>query len=210
VVSNGRVLYGVGSGWMKAEFRRLGIPFKERAAITEEYLRAMKELWSAEAPRFSGKYVSFDDVAAMPKPVQKPGIPIYVGGFGAGPFRRIAELGDGWLPMSLSPKDVVKGLAELKPLMEKRGRDPKSLWVGVSGLDIGAGETRKWQHDVLGANSPIEMPPPVDTIPQAIDLAGQFQRAGANYMSVSFRWRSAAELGDKLEQFAREAMPAFR
>jgi len=50
VVSNGRVLYGVGSGWMKAEFRRLGIPFNKRASITEEYLRAMKELWSAEAP----------------------------------------------------------------------------------------------------------------------------------------------------------------
>ncbi len=90
VVSSGRVLYGVGSGWMKAEFRRLGISFKERAAITEEYLRAMKELWSAEAPRFSGKYVSFEDVAAFPKPVQQPGIPIYIGGFGDGPFRRVA------------------------------------------------------------------------------------------------------------------------
>jgi probable F420-dependent oxidoreductase len=209
VVSNGRVLYGVGSGWMKAEFKRLGIPFKERAAITEEYLRAIKELWSADAPRFAGKYVSFDDVAALPKPVQKPGIPIYIGGFGAGPFRRIAELGDGWLPMSLSPKDVVKGLDQIKPLMEKRGRDPQSLWVGVTGLDIGAGATRKWQHDVLGANSPVEMPPPVDTIAQAVDLAGEFLRAGARYMSVSFRWRSAAELADKLEQFAREAMPAF-
>jgi probable F420-dependent oxidoreductase len=210
VVSNGRVLYGVGSGWMKAEFRRLGIPFKERAAITEEYLRVMKELWLADSPRFSGKYISFDDVAAFPKPVQKNGIPIIIGGFGDGPFRRIAALGDGWFPMSLSPKDVVKGLGQIRQLMEKQGRDPQSLWVGVSGLDIGAGETRKWQHDVMGANSPVEMPPPVDTIPQAMDLAAQFQRAGANYMSVSFRWRSASELADKLEQFAREAMPAFR
>jgi hypothetical protein len=80
----------------------------------------------------------------------------------------------------------------------------------VSGLDIGAGETRKWQHDVLGANSPVEMPPPVDTITAAIDLAGEYARAGANYVSVSFKWRSASELADKLEQFAREAMPAFR
>jgi hypothetical protein len=210
VVSNGRVLYGVGSGWMKAEFRRLAIPFRERAAITEEYLRAMKELWTAETPRFAGKYISFDDVAALPKPVQKGGIPIYIGGFGDGPFRRVAAIGDGWYPMSLSPKDVVKGLGQIKPLMEKQKRDPKSLWVGVSGLDIGGGETRKWQHDVLGANSPVEMPPPVDTIAQAIDLAGEYQRAGTRYMSVSFKWRSAHELADKLEQFAREAMPAFR
>jgi probable F420-dependent oxidoreductase len=211
VVSNGRVRYGVGSGWMKAEFRRLGISFKERAAITEEYLRAMKELWTADAPRFAGKYVSFDDVSAFPKPVQKGGIPIYIGGFGDGPFRRVATLGDGWIPMSLSPKDVVKGLSQIKPLMEKQGRDPRSLWVGVSGgLDIGAGETRKWQHDVLGANSPVEMPPPVESIRQAVDVTGEYLRAGATYMSVSFKWRSAAELSDNLEQFAREVMPAFR
>jgi probable F420-dependent oxidoreductase len=210
VVSNGRVLYGVGSGWMKAEFKRLGIPFNKRASITEEYLRAMKELWSAESPSFSGKYISFENVAAFPKPVQKPGIPIIIGGFGDGPFRRVATVGDGWYPMSLSPKDVVKGLNQIKPLMEQQARDPASLWIGVSGLDIGGGETRKWQHDVLGENSPIEMPPPVDTIAQAVDLAGEYVRAGARYMSVSFKWRSANELADKLEQFAREAMPAFR
>jgi len=95
--------------------------------------------------------------------------------------------------------------------MEKQGRDPQPLWIGVSGgLDIGAGETRKWQHDVLGEHSPVEMPPPVDSIRQAIDVTGEYQRAGATYMSVSFKWRSAKELADKLEEFAREAMPAFR
>ncbi len=132
------------------------------------------------------------NVAAFPKPVQKPGIPIYIGGFGDGPFRRVAALGDGGYPMSLSPKDVIKGLSLIRPLMEKQGRDPASLWVGVSGLDIGGGETRKWQHDVLGQNSPVEMPPPVDTIAQAVDLAGEYLRAGARYMSVSFKWRSSA------------------
>jgi probable F420-dependent oxidoreductase len=211
VVSNGRVLYGIGSGWMKAEFKRLGIPFKERAAITEEYLRAMKELWTADAPSISGKYVSFDNVAAHPKPVQKGGIPIFIGGFGDGPFRRVATLGDGWFPMSLSPKDVVRGLSQIKPLMEKQGRDPKSLWVGVTGgLDIGAGETRKWQHDVLGERSPLEMPPPVENLRQAVDVAGEYLRAGANYMSVSFKWSNANELAEKLEHFARDVMSAFR
>jgi probable F420-dependent oxidoreductase len=212
VGSNGRVLYGVGSGWMKAEFRRLGIPFKERAAITAEYLRAMKELWTADAPRFSGKYVSFEDVSAFPKPVQKRGIPIYIGGFGDGPFRRVAALGDGWYPMSLSPKDVTRGLGQIKSLMEKQGRDPDSLWIGVTGLDIGAGmETRKWSHDVMtSAGSEVDMPPAVESMQQAVDVAGQYLRAGAHYMSVSVQWRTAPELADKLEQFAREVMPAFR
>jgi Luciferase-like monooxygenase len=197
---------------MKAEFRRLGIPFKERAAITEEYLRAMKELWTADAPRFSGKYISFDDVSAAPKPVQKPAIPIYIGGFGDGPFRRVATLGDGWYPMTLSPKDVVRGLGQIKPAMEKLGRDPRSLWVGVSGLDIGGGmETRKWQHNVLDASGTVVEPPPAaETMAQAVDVAGQYLDAGADYMSVSFQWRTAPELADKLEHFAQEVMPAFR
>jgi alkanesulfonate monooxygenase SsuD/methylene tetrahydromethanopterin reductase-like flavin-dependent oxidoreductase (luciferase family) len=138
------------------------------------------------------------------------GTPKSFGGFGDGPFRRVASVGDGWYPMSLSPKDVVRGLIQIRPMMEKKGRDPESLWVGVSGLDKGAGETRKWQHDVLGANSSVEMPPVVDTIAQAIDLAGEYAHAGAHYVSVSFKWRSANELADKLEQFAREAIPAFR
>src|SRR5262249_26947074 len=155
---------------------------------TEEYLHAIKELWTSEAPRFSGKYISFEDVAAFPKPLQKPGIPIYIGGFGEGPFRRVATLGGGWDPMSPSPQEVVRGLGQIRQLMEKQGRDPGLLWVGVAGLDIGSSETRKWQHDVLGANSPVEMPPAVETISQAIDLAGEYSRAGANYMSVSFKW----------------------
>ena len=212
VVSNGRVLYGVGSGWMKAEFRRLGIPYKERAAITEEYLRAMKELWTSDAPRFAGKFVSFEDVSAFPKPVQKNGIPIYIGGFGDGPFRRVASVGDGWYPMSLSPNDVTRGLAQIRPQMEKLGRDPQSLWIGVSSLEIGGDmETRKWSHDVMGANATkVEMPPAAENMAQAVDIAGQYARAGAHYMSVSMQWRTAPELADKLEQFAREVMPAFR
>ena len=63
---------------------------------------------------------------------------------------------------------------------------------------------------MLGEHSPVEMPPPVDSISQAVDVAGEYQRAGATYMSVAFKWRSAPELADKLEEFAREVMPAFR
>lgn len=212
VVSNGRVLYGVGSGWMKAEFRRLGIAFNQRASITEEYLRAMKELWTSDSPRFSGKHVSFEDVSAFPRPVQKGGIPIYIGGFGDGPFRRVASLGDGWYPMTLSPRDVTRGLDLIRPQMEKLGRDPQSLWIGVSGLDIGGDmETRKWSHNVMDANAtPVEPPPVAETMAQAIDVAGKYARVGVNYMSVSMQWRTASELRDKLEQFAREVMPSFR
>ena len=66
LMSGGRIRLGVGAGWMRAEFRRLGIPYEERGAITDEYLRAMRELWTAERPSFAGRYVSFDDVSFPP------------------------------------------------------------------------------------------------------------------------------------------------
>src|SRR5262249_40035933 len=71
-VSNGRLILGVGTGWYEQEFERLGIPFAERGDITDEYARAMLELWTAERPSFEGRYVSFREVSFYPKPLQKP------------------------------------------------------------------------------------------------------------------------------------------
>jgi probable F420-dependent oxidoreductase len=117
VVSNGRLSCGVGTGWMRAEFRRLGIPFDERGAITDEYLRAMRELWTSEAPSFHGRYVSFEDVSFFPKPVQRPSIPLYIGGSGPRPLRRAAELGDGWFPMAATLAEIAAGVATIRERM---------------------------------------------------------------------------------------------
>ena len=73
VLSQGRLVVGVGVGWMREEFEALGLPpFEERGAVTDEYIRAFKELWTSDDPHFEGKYVSFDNISFLPKPVQNP------------------------------------------------------------------------------------------------------------------------------------------
>jgi hypothetical protein len=83
-MSSGRMMVTFGVGWLKPEFDLLGVPFRERGRIADEYLAAIIELWTSESPRFEGRYVSFRDIAFEPKPVQKPHLPVCIGG-GADP-----------------------------------------------------------------------------------------------------------------------------
>jgi probable F420-dependent oxidoreductase len=207
VLSGGRLLLGIGAGWMKAEFRRLGIPFDERGAITDEYLLAMKELWTSDAPTFHGRYVSFEDVSAFPRPLQQPHIPILVGGSGPRPLRRVAEIGDGWFPMTATIDDLRRGVEEIRSRMLEKGRDPSGLWVGYSGLGMGRDpETERMRQHV---GDTVEKPP-IRTPDEAIAAIEEYRAAGVTYLSVGFAWQTAAELMREMERFAREVMPAFR
>src|SRR3954447_19358280 len=101
VLSGGRVIAGVGAGWMKEEFAALGTPpFAERGAVTDEYIQAWKALWTEERPSMQGRYAQFDNVVFEPKPVSKPCPPIWVGGESARSLRRVVEHGDAWYPVS--------------------------------------------------------------------------------------------------------------
>src|SRR5215510_4107648 len=130
VVSGGRVIFGAGVGWMEEEFRLLGVPFKERATRTREYIAVMKEVWSKESPRFNGKYVQIDkDLHFAPRPVQKPHQPISVGGESTPALKRVAEFGDGWHIGPVALEEVKPRFAELQTLMEKAGRDFSKLEI---------------------------------------------------------------------------------
>jgi probable F420-dependent oxidoreductase len=206
LLSNGRVRLGAGAGWMKAEFRRLNIAFDERAAITDEYLAAMKELWANDAPRFSGKYISFDDVNFFPKPVNRH-IPIYVGGTGPRPFQRVAALGDGWFPMTANVDVIRSGIADISERMARLGRDPSRLWVGYTGLSMGSDEQTAAMRSHVAAE--VAHDGPARTPAEAIERIHRFREAGVTFLSVGFSWRTATELIDRMEHFAAEVMPAF-
>lgn len=206
-VSNGRIRLGIGVGWMTAEFKRLGIPFNERGAITDEYLQVMQELWANDSPSFEGRYVAFRDVSFFPKPVRRS-IPIYVGGTGAGPFRRAARFGDGWIPMTASIEELRAGRAEIERQMRELGRNPADLAVSF-GLSMGEDpETAAMRHHVDGA--PVPGTPPRRTPAEAIELLRAYQDAGVTHVTVAVPWRNAEELKSGLREFAREVMPAFR
>ncbi len=103
-LSGGRVVLGVGAGWLAEESAALGVPFAERGAMTDEYLAAMRELWTSPAPSFAGKYTRFSGLKFEPKPVQQPHPPIWVGGHGRASLRRAAEIGAAWHPINRSPR----------------------------------------------------------------------------------------------------------
>ena len=135
VLSGGRLVVGIGVGWMREEFEALGLPpFEERGAVTDEYVRAFKELWTSDDPHFEGKYVSFDNISFLPKPVQKPHPPIWVGGESRPALRRTAELADGWYPLGSNPtfpmgtpEQLAAGLERLAMYAKRFDRDPSEI-----------------------------------------------------------------------------------
>ena len=124
--SGGRFIFGVGVGWDEEEFRNLGLPFRQRGAQTDEYLRVIKAAWSADQPSFIGKYMTFSGATFAPRPAQAPHPPIWVGGLpgtiSAPALRRVALLGDAWHPLALSLADLEKGIATIREIAGKAGR----------------------------------------------------------------------------------------
>lgn len=121
-LSGGRVVLGVGAGWVAAESAMLGVPFAERGPMTDEYLRAMQELWTSPSPSFAGKYVRFHDLHFEPRPIQKPHPPIWVGGHSRAALRRTVDFGAAWHPINRTPAELRAGVAELARLSRARGR----------------------------------------------------------------------------------------
>jgi probable F420-dependent oxidoreductase len=124
--SAGRFIFGVGVGWDEEEFRNLGLPFRQRGAQTDEYLRIIKTAWSADKPSFSGKYLTFSGATFAPRPAQTPHPPIWVGGLpgtiSSPALRRVAQLGDAWHPLALSLDDLEKGIGMIREMAGKAGR----------------------------------------------------------------------------------------
>src|SRR5262247_4235407 len=121
-LSGGRVDFGIGAGWVAAESAMLGVPFAERGAMTDEYLRAMVELWTSPAPSFAGKYTQFSGLVFEPKPTQKPHPPVWVGGHSRAALRRAARIGAAWHPINRPAAELRAGVAELARLSRERGR----------------------------------------------------------------------------------------
>ena len=114
VLSNGRLLFGVGVGYIKGEFDAIGIPYGERGARVNEHIDAMRCLWSDPAPAFEGRFHSFHGIQAKPGPVQKPHPPVIIGGTSDAAYRRAVGRGNGWFGFNMTPEDTARSLAGLK------------------------------------------------------------------------------------------------
>lgn len=154
VLSGGRLIVGVGSGWLEEEFDALEVPFAKRWTRTDEHIRIWKELWTAEEPRFEGDYHRFADVQCRPQPLQKPHPPITIGGRGRASLRRVVSMADGWQVVSEHPDDVystegdlARDLQTLKRMCDEAGRDFAT--VEITAVII-AGTAEGVLADILG------------------------------------------------------------
>ncbi len=133
VLSNGRVVFGIGGGWNAEEMEHHGTPFGRRWKVLRERVLAMKKIWTEDEPSFAGEFVRFDALWSWPKPVQRPHPPIVLGGHGPKTLDRVVDYCDGWLPITARAGDLVAEIGELRRRASARGRDPASISVSVYG-----------------------------------------------------------------------------
>jgi probable F420-dependent oxidoreductase len=127
-LTGGRVIFGVGVGWLKEEFSALGVPFAERGKRTDEYIEAIRTLWRDDKPTFHGKYVNFDEAYCRPQPVRKT-IPIVIGGHSKAAAERAGRLADGYFPAREAPAELIDCA---RRAAEQHGRDPAAIEITTS------------------------------------------------------------------------------
>lgn len=144
VLSNGRLVLGVGAGWMEEEFRIAGQDFRTRGARMDECVSVMKALWMQESASFNGRFFQFDSARLEPKPVQRPHPPLIFGGESEPALRRAARLGDGWIAMRHTAESVQEPIDRLTRYRQENGRggDPFEITV-LAGAWVEPDEARR-------------------------------------------------------------------
>jgi probable F420-dependent oxidoreductase len=181
VLSNGRLLFGIGAGYLAAEFTAVGAEFADRGARSDEYLDAIVALWTQPQPHFAGKYVAFSGIDAQPRPAQRPHPPIHVGGQSPGAYRRAVLRGNGWYGFALDLDNTRRCLAGLAQAREQAARPA-----------------------ALGALE-ISVTPPPNVKPA--DVA-RYEELGVDRLALLLLGRSEAELLEQVERAARDFLGA--
>jgi probable F420-dependent oxidoreductase len=202
-LSGGRVVFGIGAGWVASESAMLGVPFAERGAMTDEYLEAMRELWTSRAPSFAGKYTQFSGLTFEPKPLQKPHPPIWVGGHSRAALRRAAQFGAAWHPINRPPEELRRGRSELARLCQARGRAVSpalTLRNDVRILRPGESAPASAHAGRVLAGEPAAL---VDQITEVADC-------GVEHLVLEFLAADGRELDEQMALFAERVRPSFR
>ena len=194
VLSGGRLVMGVGVGLIEKEIRAMGGPYAERGAFTDEAIAVMRALWTQDEPKFDGKYSRFDGMKFSPKPLQKPAIPIVIGGVSRPAIRRAARLGDGWQPLGMSPEALGQGIATLREEARAAGRDAGKVPVSIA-MSLAAARTGR---HALGTK-------PAEIVKNARAYAG----LGVETLIISANTSEPREARSALEMIAREVAPAL-
>jgi len=185
VYSGGRVVYGVGVGWLREEAEAMGMPWDRRGARSEEHIALLRALWCAEGDlvEFHGEFHDLPPMDPEPRPVQRP-IPILVGGHSDVALARAGRIGDGWLAASMSPVRLAEHWAEVRESAERHGRDPGSLLLYAS-------------------------PSAASDRPFA-ELAAEYRDLGVDHLIVGLRRATPEATLDAIRHCGDEVLPALR
>lgn len=182
-----------------------------RGRLANEQLAAMRAIWTEDAPSADGEFVSFDEIEVFPKPAQPGGPPILVGGNSEAAMRRVAALGDGWLPTAMSPAEYAAASARLEELAGSRTRPLRALniFTAVGGSDA---EARELAAATLGERFDPEHLSErnlVGTLSTLSDRIAEYEQAGVELLEFKPVYRSADELIELLRSLAAEVLPRF-
>jgi probable F420-dependent oxidoreductase len=203
VLSGGRLICGVGVGWLEKEFQVLQASYKDRGPVSDEYLEIFNILWTEDHPEFHGKFYDFDGIAMYPKPIQQPSIPIWVGGHSRRAIRRAVRYGQAWHPTRQTPDFVEQHLPYLRQEAARQGRDPDeptiSLKRALHFTDIGlTGEVlSRSSHALIGTTQEI-----INDIQRCQDI-------GIQQLTFDYHTGRVDDMLKIIEHFAGAVVPAI-
>jgi probable F420-dependent oxidoreductase len=181
-LSNGRVDFGIGVGWLEEEFNAVNAPWPQRGKRTDEYLQVLKTLWCDERSAFEGEFYTLNRCSMFPKPVQDPHPPIHIGGESDAALGRTARSGQGWHTFNRTPDDLAAPLARLGQLLEAEGRSRSDLTVTVCPYSqpLDADIAARYAEAGADAVAALLLPLGADRVVRALDaLQPVFDRAAA-------------------------------
>ncbi len=191
-LSSGRLILGIGTGWLREEFEALAVPFEHRGQRTDEYIAVCKAIWSGDEARFDGRHYQLRPVRSGPLPAQQPHPPLWIAGNSHAAIERAARLGDGWHAIDLSPEELAPLVTHLRARVAAHGRAPGAVTVSL-------------RKGVLVRDASPTAPPPLYGDRAAIqrDLAA-YRAAGLGYLIAGMRQaNSADEVSSALAEVAR-------
>jgi probable F420-dependent oxidoreductase len=199
-LSNGRLILGVGIGWMVEEFESLGVDYHKRGAMANEQLQIFDLLWKTERPSFQGKHYKFAALAVSPKPVQKPRFPIWTGGESDAAVKRAATYADAWFSyhVSITAQELAAKYDNVKKIAAQVGRPLPPQLCCCRPVEITEQAVPQHEDELKGNPE------------QLIAALKAFENVGVQHMALQFMVGRWPERKRKIDWFAKEVMPAFK
>lgn len=200
-LSKGRLIMGVGVGWMEEEFAALGVPFHFRGRMSDEQLEIVQKLWTQDRSSFGGQHYQFHDVAFYPKPITQPRIPIWVGGESEAAQRRAGRFGEAWFPyfVHTTAAELKAGFDNAARAAERAGRDPAAISLSCC-RPIEVTDADVAQDELKLRGSPRQL----------ADALSEYERIGVKHVALQFMVPNWRERKEQIERFAREVIPQLR